>query len=129
MNEQHTQIIRNHLRIATVEGWLSVTTCLPAGFSAAQPKPNKLQSLHERRHMEKVIKLAVSAGCPSTSVLHAKGRHASDVITDAAEAFSWSKFSELPKKMCTFTPRTLYIWSCDTGSFLANLLPCFLSEI
>lgn len=38
-------------------GWLSVTTCLPAGFNAAQLKPNKLQSLRERHHMEKVIKL------------------------------------------------------------------------
>lgn len=28
-------------------GCLSVTTCLPAGFNAAQPKPNKLQSLCE----------------------------------------------------------------------------------
>lgn len=36
-------------------GCLSVTTCLPAGFNAAQPKPNKLQSLCEQHH--KVIKL------------------------------------------------------------------------
>lgn len=40
-------------------GWLSVTTCLPAGFNAAQSKPNK------KHHMEKVIKLDACFSRPS----------------------------------------------------------------
>lgn len=46
-------------------GCLPVTTCLPAGFNPAQPKPNKLQSLREQDHMEKVIKLDVCVCRPS----------------------------------------------------------------
>lgn len=53
MNEQHMQIIRNHLRIAAVEAGCQ----LPPVCLLAQPKPNKLQSLHERHHMEKGYKI------------------------------------------------------------------------
>lgn len=55
----------------------------------------------------------------------------SGVISGAAEALSWSKYSAVLKKMrAHFHPqRCVYIWCCGSGSFLANILLCFLSGI